>query len=207
MKARNMLLAAVAGLGATAAVQAQSTTVATFSDPTAGGPLSPLFVYSGDNVSGVLNGGWSGTGLNLLTPGIPFVGDYTDATFTMTPISTSVPLGGGLFLTNGGSINFFDSASNPLLTISFAGGFLTSALGFGSSDFTGFNVTFSGPILAAYGTVTNEAFSFSFANPAVTNTGFTVTSSFTSSAALTVPAPASAALLGVGGLVALRRRR
>ncbi len=207
MRARQYVLAAVAGLTATVAAQAQSTTVATFADPTIGGPLSPLFTYNGDNTAGVLSGGWAGTGLNLQTPGIPFVPDYADATFTMSSVSTTVPLGGGLFLTSGGTINFFDSASNPLLTINFTGGFLSSALGFGASDFTGFNVTFSGPILAAYGTITNEAFSFSFANPALTSTGFSVTSSFTSSAELVIPAPASAALLGLGGLIAARRRR
>lgn len=207
MRARQFILAVVAGLGASAAAQAQSSTVATFADPTVGGPLSPLFEYNGDATSGVLTGGWSGSNLNLLTPGIPFVGDYANSTFTMTPVSTSVPLGGGLFLTSGGTINFFDASSNPLLTINFTGGFLSSALGFGASDFTGFNVTFSGPILAAYGSVTSEAFSFSFANPALTSSGFSVTSAFTSSAELVVPAPASAALIGLGGLVALRRRR
>lgn len=204
MKVRDFALVMIAAVAATTAAQAD--TVATFADPSPTG-TTPLFTFTGNTTAGVLTGGYSGLGLNLLTPGLIGVPDFSDATFAMSPLNTTVGLGGGLFFLSGGSINFFDSAANPLLTITFDSAFLSGALGVGSSDFTGFNVTFSGPILGGYQSITNEAFSFSFANPANTLTGFTATSSFTSSADLVVPAPATAALLGMGGLLAARRRR
>jgi MYXO-CTERM domain-containing protein len=124
----------------------------------------------------------------------------------MTPLTVATNLG-GIYVMNGGSINFFDSSSNPLLTISFTSALLSGTLGLGASDFTGFNVTFSGPILAGY-IAANESSSFSFANPLPIPGGFTVTSAFTSSATLVpIPAPGAAALIGLGGLIVGRRRR
>jgi len=148
-----------------------------------------------------LTGGWSGTGLLLETPGLS-VGNYMDARFTFTPTTAS---GMQPFLTLGpGQIDFFDSMNNPLVTITFTGGILTDALGFGSSQFAGFDVQFSGPIME--GTPSEEAFSFSFANQVGAPDNYTATASFTSSAN-NVPAPASVALLGLGMLLAARRRR
>jgi hypothetical protein len=112
-----------------------------------------------------------------------------------------------------GSINFFSSVasgSTPLMTISFNTAVITNGIGFGASDFQGYGVTFSGPIFAGYTPVSNESFAFSFANrqsvPSPAGS-YTVTSSFTSSADLTVPAPGTIVLLGIGGLIVARRRR
>ena len=126
----------------------------------------------------------------------------------MSPLS-AIGAFGNIYHLGGGQLNFFDSLANPLLTISFGDAWLTGSLGLGASDFMSNSVIFSGPIMAGFGSVSNEAFSFSFANPvATTPTGsFTTTSSFTSSANLVVPAPGAAALLGLGGLLAGRRRR
>jgi hypothetical protein len=202
MKIVNALL--VAGLGSLAITAAASAdTVATFADPAAGAS-TPLFQFNAG--TGTLTGGWSGANLLLQTPGLPSVPDFANSTFTMTPLS-AIGAFGNIYHLAGGQINFFDSASNPLLTITFGDAWLTGSLGLGASDFMSNSVVFTGPIVSGYGSVSNEAFSFSFANPVATTTGFTTTSSFTSSANLVVPAPGAAALLGLGGLVANRRRR
>lgn len=195
-----MLMSLAAGVLLTSAA-AQADTVATFADPSPNG-ATPLFTLSGNTFSG----GWSGLGLNLQTPGLPLVSDYADATFSMSPLN-AVNVFGSFWALSGGSINFLDSASNPLLTITFASATLNVPAGAGASDFAANNVTFSGPILSGYALVTNEAFAFSFANPVGAANNFTVTSSFTSSADLFVPAPGAAAVLGLGAIGAMRRRR
>ena len=192
-RSRVRFLAAVGALLlSTAAVRAS--TIAAFADPSPDGSL-PMFNI--DLTGNLITGGWSGGGLLLTTPGIP-APDYPDATFVITPLSLSG--GGPLYTTGPGSIVFYDKLSNPLLTISFAGGFLTNGLGFGGSDFVGSNVTMTGAILPY--PVSAEAFSFSFANPTPTANGYTVTSSFTSSA---VPEPGSVLLLLAGAAIVLRR--
>lgn len=197
MKIRHVLLSAAGALALGSFAQAD--TVATFADP-ATGPTTPLFQVNGN----LLTGGWSGTGLTLLTPGTP-APDYTDVTFTMTPL-VLIPLFSGFSMTLGGVVNFFDSAANPILTITFANGFLTTPTGVGASDFASQNVSFSGPALGAL-IPSDETFAFSFANLIPTQTGYTATSAFTSSATLDIPGPASLAGLGLGLLVASRRRR
>lgn len=189
-------LCAFALAATTLAGASQGATILTFADP-AGGPSTPLFQLSG----GMLTGGWNGTGLLLETPGLS-AANYPDAKFTFAPVTVS---GMQPFLTLGpGQINFFDSMNNPLVTITFSGGILTDALGFGSSQFAGFDVQFSGPIME--GVPSEEAFSFSFANQVGSPDNYTSTASFTSSAN-NVPAPASVALLGLGLLIVGRRRR
>jgi len=185
---------AAAGALLLSAVAVQASTIAAFADPSPDGSL-PMFNI--DLSGNLITGGWSGGGLLLTTPGIP-APDYPDATFVMTPLALSG--GGPLYTTGPGSVVFYDKLSNPLLTISFSGGFLTNGLGFGASDFVGSNVTMTGSILP--GPVSAEAFSFSFANPTPTANGYTVTSSFTSSA---VPEPGSVVLLLAGAAIALRR--
>lgn len=177
-------------------------TILTFADP-ATGPDTPLFQLSG----GQLTGGWaSGSlGLTLETPGLA-APNYVNAWFEFDPV-TVTPTGFPPFFTLGaGEIRFFEfGGMTPIVTISFTGGLLNDALGFGSSSFAGFGVTFSGPIIGP-GAPANEAISFSFANQVGTSDNYTATASFTSSAD-NIPAPASVALLGLGMLFASRRRR
>ena len=96
---------------------------------------------------------------------------------------------------------------NPVLyraVIEFDSAQLNGSLGFGSSDFSGQNVTFSGSLIPFV--LTSEAFAFSFANPSGTPSNFTVTSSFTSSA---IPEPASLLAFGLATPILMigRRRR
>jgi len=196
MKIRFGFFGALSALAVVGAAQAD--TVATFADPAAS-PATPLFALTGN----VLSGGWSGSGLNLLTPGTP-APDYSNVTFTMTPLVVT-PLLPGFATTNAGQIDFFDGA-NPIFRIEFDSGFLTSPASFGGSDFVGQNVRFSGAVLGG-NVSTNEAFAFSFANPISSQTGYTVTSAFTSSADLRIPGPATLVGAGMGFLVAGRRRR
>jgi len=190
-------VAATALVGST-----QAATILTFADP-ASGPSTPLFQLSG----GQLTGGWaSGSlGLTLETPGLA-APDYPNAWFDFSPV-TVTPTGTPPFFTLGaGQIRFYEFGGVvPIATITFSGGLLTDALGFGASAFAGFDVEFSGPIVGP-GTPSNEAISFSFANQVGAPTDYTATASFTSSAD-NIPAPASAALLGLGMLLVLRRRR
>lgn len=198
MLSRHVLLSAIGALALGAAAHAD--TVATFADP-ASGPSTPLFTLTGNT----LTGGWSGLGLTLQTPGTP-APDYTNVTFTMTPLMV-IPLFNGFAATTGGAINFFDGM-NPILQITFAGGFLTSPTGLGATDFNSQMVAFSGPALGGL-IPSNESFAFSFANPVALpqGGGYTATSAFTSSADLDVPGPASLAGLGMGMIFAARRRR
>ncbi len=191
------LIAAVAASGL--AASANAATIVTFADP-AMGAATPLFTVNTNTAQ--LNGGWSAPGLLLETPGLP-APNYADARFTLSAVALLTPLP---FATLGpGQIDFFDSSNAPLMTITFSGGLLTSSFGFGASEFQGNNVVFSGPILGG-NVYTDEAFAFSFANPAATATGYQATASFTSSATL-VPAPAGLAAMLMGGLAAARRRR
>lgn len=189
-------------LVAAAAGSASGVTVATFADPTSGATPS-LFQYNATTQT--LTGGYSGLGLTLETPGL-VAPDFADVTFTMTPLAAVATL--GPFVQFGpGSVQFFDSVASPIFRIDFTGALLAGSQSFGASDFSGFGVTFSGSILGSLQSISNEAFAFSFANPVATQTGFTVTSSFTSSADIIIPSPGAAALLGVGGLLMARRRR
>jgi MYXO-CTERM domain-containing protein len=124
----------------------------------------------------------------------------------MTPLTVVSDLGNFAML-SGGSIQFFDVLKNPILRIDFTGASLSNILGVGASDFLAQNVVFSGTLVSSLPALTDESFGFSFANPIVTDAQhYTVTAAFTSSATVT-PAPASLAVLGLGGLLAARRRR
>jgi hypothetical protein len=175
-----------------------SDTVATFADPS-NNSASPLFTFNG----AALAGSWNGLTLHQ---GAALGGaTFNNASFVMNPIAVT---GGGpiQYDLGAGSIQFYDSSATLQLNISFSAAKVVSGLTFGSNDFWGYNVVFSGPLLNGY-TTSNETFSFAFANPVGTPGNYTATSSFTSSADLTIPAPGSAALLGLGGLLAARRRR
>ncbi len=187
-----LAVAAVAG-----SASAQSFTFATFADPSTGA-VPPMFVYDSTG-PGSLNAAWGQPGLTLQTPGSA-APDYSNVSFVM---STLVQTGPGPFATfSGGNIQFFDSSNTMIFRIDFSSAFLSGPLGFGAADLIGNNVVFSGPIVGS--PLVQESFSFSFANQVATGNGFTATAAFTSSAA---PTPGALALVGIGGLVAGRRRR
>ncbi len=170
---------------------ANGDTIATFADPASDGS-TPLFTLSGSTLSG----GWSDTGLDLVTP---ISGDeFPDATFTMTDL-TVLDTEGTL---SGGTIEFFDNVGGLILQIGFDSGQLFAPFGFGASTLVGHNVSFSGPIITF--PLEEELFSFSFANQITTPDGFTWTAAFTSSA---IPEPATLTLLVVGALTLGSRRR
>ncbi len=188
-RCRTFWLPLIAGL-LFAASLANAGTVATFFDPAPDGS-TPLFTLDG----ATLSGGWSGMGLDLVTP--INSGFYPNATFTMTNL-TVLDLFGTL---SGGTIQFKDSIGNPLLRIDFNEAKLFQPVGFGASTFAGENVVFSGPIITT--PLIEQMFSFSFANQSPAPNGASWTAAFTSSA---VPEPATLILLVIGGLVAARRR-
>jgi hypothetical protein len=180
------------------AAWASTITVGTFADP-AGNSSTPLFTIEDTTLSG----GWSGTGLTLAVPVASAT--YHDATFTITDLSI-VDAEGAL---SGGSIQFYDNASNPVLKIDFAGAQLLAFIsppfavvfGFAAADAGGHDVTITGAGVPAG--LTDEFFAFSFANQTLSGDTGTWTASFTSSA---VPEPASLALLAAG-IGAMARRR
>jgi hypothetical protein len=155
----------------------------------------------------------TGLNLNVVYSGTP---PYTDAFFTMTDpggapgVEYTQGIGGGD--TGGGIIKFFNPGDNPatddpLIQIDFDSANL-SPTGFGGLELFALNdVTISGSVLGG-ATLTDEAFAFSFANQVLLNNdwgnGFEATAAFTSSA---VPEPATLALLGIGALITLTRRR
>jgi hypothetical protein len=190
-----------------ACAQAESVTIATFSDPTFQGTM-PSFTV--DLSQDLITGGWDDSEDNL-TLNLPFSGEeYTDVYFTMTPIAYTGNLGGGQ--TEGGSISFFESGQDinteAIFRIDFIQAWL-NYINFGQSDgFSSDGVTFSGTALSG-NILTDESFAFSFTNYQPLGgdwaNGFTASASFTSSAA--IPEPASMILLGAGSLVLLRRKR
>jgi hypothetical protein len=188
----------LSGLAATA----NAGTIATFADPSPG-PTPSLFQWNG--ATNTLTGGWAGSGLTLQTPGTSSP-DLVDAKFTFGPlVATSVIANIAFF--GPGSVQFLDSAMAPVFLIEFDNAMMNTSLSFGASDFLAWNVRFSGSILDW--PTQDEAFSFSFANPVATGAvpGFTVTSSFTSSAERLIPSPGGAALLAIGFLALAPRRR
>jgi PEP-CTERM motif len=180
-----------------------SMTIATFADPS-GDSGNPLFTV--DFSGGTLNGEWA-DGKTGLTLEMPYSG-YTigsgnafhDVWFEMDEVIIH-PLGD----TTGGEINLYAHGTTiPLLTIDFESGYVDRG-NFGADEFFGDNVTISG-IGITPGTLSEEEFSFAFANKMDlpgSDDGFTATASFNSSA---VPEPATVCLLGLGALSLIRRK-
>lgn len=188
-----------------ALAQASTVTIATFADPSrdSGNPL-----FTVDIVANYITGSWDDTETGLSLE-IPYSGNtFPDAFFTMTSVSYTGAIAGGQ--TGGGTIKFFadgqSMSTTPLIQIDFDSAHVTPT-GFGAIDqFYADDVTITGSEIVGF--LTDEAFSFSFANQLPLggdwDNGHTATASFTSSA---VPEPATIALLGLGALSLLRRKR
>ena len=185
--------------------QASTVTIATFADP-ANDSSTPLFTVDLNN--NFITGGWLDSQTNLTLEVIYSGNTFVDAFFTMTTVTYTGTITGGE--TGGGTIKFFadgQTSTTPLIQIDFAKAHVTP-VGFGAMDmFYADGVTITGSEIGP-ATLTDEAFSFSFANQVPIggdwNNGHTATASFTSSA---VPEPATIALLGRGALSLLRRKR
>ena len=196
-----------------ASIDAKATvTVATFADPSR---ISSNPLFTVDFTEMKLTGGWGDnkTGLNLE---IPYNGHtFADVWFDMSDVEiTSIY---GMFgQTGAGVINFYENgaSTNPLVTINFQSG-AVSRYGFGADEiFVANTVTISGSQITDV--LSEEMFSFSFANlaklPGHTNwtDGFNSTAAFTSSAFINVnevPEPATICILGLGVLCLIRRKK
>jgi hypothetical protein len=216
MKKRFLLIILLALFAGFISVNAKaSITIATFADPSRNGSV-PLFTVDFKLMQ--IAGGWDKTGLTLQ---IPYSDQsYTDAWFKMTGIgSTEVKITSASAMSGqigAGVINFYENGTtaNPLLTVNFASG-TVSRYGLGADErLITNNVTITGPEIV--GTLSEEQFSFSFANlaklPGSTSwyDGFTTTAAFTSSAVVKdnpIPEPAAICILGLGVLSLVRRKK
>ena len=178
-------------------------TIATFDDP-AVDSTTPLFMV--DLHKDLITGGWLDSQTNLTLEVVYSGNTFVDAFFEMTALSYIGGLMGGI--TGGGTVKFFadnqSTATTPLIQIDFDSAFLSPA-SLGAVELFGNDVTISGSEIGG-ATLTDEAFSFSFANQVLLpdEGGYTATSAFTSSA---VPEPATVTLLGLGALSLLHRRK
>ena len=158
------------------AAGSQAITIATFSDPALDGS-TPMFTIGGGSISG----SWNGNGLNLLTPGLAGA-DVMNAKMNMAPVALTV-LGPGAYSAGAGQIDFTDSSNALVFRINFNSA-LVVPTNFGSSEFFGSNISFSDA--SGVLPLSQETFSFSFANPMMMGSNLTYTAAFTSSA---VPEP------------------
>lgn len=206
---RYVAILAVAAASVLTSGVANAITIATFADPTVGGPIVSMFDVR-DTGAGVgrVKGKTGGTILDLQVDNTI----YTDAILEFGDIAYTGNYKNGTL--KAGEFNFFykDSNNNPVLVlkVQFESG-KVNVLGLGGENiFSDDGVRFSGPAVDSLGTLTEESFSFSFANQkpiknGTTTIGFTSTAAFASSA---VPEPATIFLLTLGSvLVATHRRR
>jgi hypothetical protein len=191
-----------------------SLTIATFADPSEDSN-NPLFKV--DFINMKLSGGWADakTGLTLE---IPYSGHiFENAWFEMTDVNitdTDVIFGQKFGQTGSGVINFYQdgNSTDPLVVIEFDSGLVWRQSFGANNEFTAENVTITGSKIP--GTLSEEQFTFGFANRAKLpdhtnwNDGFTATAAFTSSAVPEPsPEPATICLLGLGALSLLRSRK
>ncbi len=189
-------------------IQAASVTVATFADPS-GEATNPLFTvnWASSTVNGIWDDSKTNLDLQIVLPGAQAV--FNDAWFVMDPvnITSTTIFGGEKFGTTGsGQIRFYENGTsvNPVMVIDFLTGFIGRQF-ISADEFYGNNVTITGSAIPY--ALSFEQFSFSFANVTALPggvDGFTSTASFTSSA---VPEPTTIALLGLGTLLLMRRKR
>ena len=202
------LCAVFIGLAASSALATPvpTNTVLTFEDPSPGG-ATPFFTIN--RQVNTIDAAWSDAQMNLnlqlwgaVTP------SYFNAFFTMDQLTFNPVTG----VTDVGRIRFFDNNATPidqnaLVIIDFYHALLVADQHVGSTEFLGHNVTITGTAIPW--PLTNESFSFAFANqtdiggdPA---NGFTATATFTSSAV--IPEPLTLGLFAVGSILALRGKR
>ncbi len=195
---------------------ADSVTVARFVDP-ADNHTTPLFAVdlTNDRITSL----WTDEmlGLDLEVPvavAPPYV--YTDAFFTLTDPAGNdgieYTVDGFYGETGAGILRFYadgvdPETADPLVRFDFEKAYLTPTGVGAESLFMGQgNVSVGGGVVPAG--MTQVSFAFSFANQSLDQfpdgDGFTTTASFTSSA---IPEPSIAALLGIGFLGLVRRRR
>jgi len=186
---------------------AVTSTIATFADPAAD---STAALFEVDLTNNLITGGWDDCQTNLDLDVVLSGHIFNDAFFTMTPVSYSGDITGGV--TGGGAITFRKDGEGgntapitPLILIEFDSANITLT-GFGAVEmFTASNITITGTEIDI--PLTNESFSFSFANqaPLPVGEGYTATAAFTSSA--TIPEPSTLILLGAGALLRLTRKK
>jgi hypothetical protein len=181
-------------------------TVATFADPSDGS----IALFEVNLETKIINGFWLSVYENL-DLAIPIAGagtTYEDVRFVMPDVTITdetSPMFG--IKTEEGVISFYenDSAVDALVEITFDSAWITYT-GFSASDFyADDNVTISGSQIS--GTLNGGSFSFAFANHKPIegdwDKGFTATAAFTSS----VPEPVTMLLLGLGGLLAINKKK